>query len=120
VFFPEGNQTVGTGGYDSRLQYWERFPTWMTWHPMAYGVCGHTGCILDGVRRVQTMVPSGAAPTITPALAGIWGQSTYNRPALETQMEALRRSSPEITSVSHFAYSWQDPEFDRARKFCSL
>lgn len=120
VFFPEGNQTVGTGGYDSRLQYWERFPTWMTWHPMAYAVCGHTGCILDGVRRVQSMIPSGTSPTITPALAGIWGQATYNRPALETQMEALRRSAPEIQSVSHFAYSWQDPEFDRARKFCSL
>jgi hypothetical protein len=120
VFFPEANQAVGTGGYDSRLQYWERFPTWMTWHPMAYAVCGHTGCILDGVRRVQTMVPAGTSPTITPALAGIWGQATYNRPALETQMEALRRSSPDITSVSHFAYSWQDPEFDRVRKFCSL
>ncbi len=120
VFFPEANQAVGTGGYDSRLQYWERFPTWMTWHPMAYAVCGHTGCILDGVRRVQTMVPAGTSPTITPALAGIWGQATYNRPALETQMEALRRSSPGLTSVSHFAYSWQDPEFDRVRKFCSL
>ncbi|MGB3136196.1 MAG: hypothetical protein WBG38_01845 [Nodosilinea sp.] len=120
VFFPEGNQTVGTGGYDSRLQYWERFPTWMTWHPMAYAVCGHAGCILDGVRRVQTMMPSGTPPTVTPALAGIWGQATYNRPALETQMEALRRSAPDITSVSHFAYSWQDPEFDRVRKFCSL
>ncbi|MEO1067738.1 MAG: hypothetical protein AAFW95_01250 [Cyanobacteria bacterium J06638_6] len=120
VFFPEGNQTVGTGGYDSRLQYWERFPTWMTWHPMAYAVCGNTGCILDGVRRVQTMIPSGAAPIVSPALAGIWGQATHNRPALETQMEALRRSSPNITTVSHFAYSWQDPEFDRVRKFCSL
>ncbi len=120
VFFPEGNQTVGTGGYDSRLQYWERFPTWMTWNPMAYAVCGNTGCILDGIRRVQSMVPSGTNPTIMPALAGIWGQATYNRPALETQMEALRRSSPQINSVSHFAYSWQDPEFDRVRKFCSL
>jgi hypothetical protein len=120
VFFPEGNQTVGTGGYDSRLQYWERFPTWMTWHPMAYAVCGHTGCILDGVRRVQTLAPTAPPPTITPALAGIWGQATPNRPALETQMEALRRSTPAIASVSHFALSWQDPEFDRVRKFCSL
>jgi hypothetical protein len=120
VFFPEGNQTVGTGGYDSRLQYWERFPTWMTWHPMAYAVCGNTGCILDGVRRVQSMIPAGTSPRVTPALAGIWGQPTYNRPALETQMEALRRAAPTITSVSHFAYSWQDPEFDRVRKFCSL
>ncbi|MGF1570405.1 MAG: family 10 glycosylhydrolase [Nodosilinea sp.] len=120
VFFPDGNQLVGSGGYDSRLQYWERFPTSMTWHPMAYAVCGHTGCILDGIRRVLAMVPPTTAPTIIPALAGIWGQPTYNRPALETQMEAVRRAAPEISSVSHFAYSWQDPEFDRVRKFCSL
>lgn len=120
VFFPDGNQTVGTGGYDSRLQYWERFPTSMSWHPMAYAVCGHTGCILDGVRRVLGMIPENSAPPVVPALAGIWGQATYNRPALETQMEALRRAAPEIKAVSHFAYSWQDPEFDRVRKFCSL
>ncbi len=120
VFFPDGNQLVGTGGYDSRLQYWDRFPTTMSWHPMVYGVCGHTGCILDGVRRVLTMAPSNSAPPVVPALAGIWGQATYNRPPLETQMEALRRAAPEINAVSHFAYSWQDPEFDRVRKFCSL
>ncbi len=120
VFFPEGNQTVGTGGYDSRLQYWDRFPTSMAWHPMAYAVCGHTGCILEGVRRVISMAPASARPLIMPAIAGTWGQPTHNRPALETQMEAMRRALPEINAVSHFAYSWQDPEFDRVRKFCSL
>lgn len=120
VFFPDGNQLVGTGGYDSRLQYWDRFSPTMVWHPMAYAVCGHPGCILDGIRRVLTMAPTAPAPVVAPALAGIWGQATYNRPALETQMEALRRAAPQINSVSHFAYSWQDPEFDRVRKFCSL
>ncbi|MEB3288586.1 MAG: family 10 glycosylhydrolase [Leptolyngbya sp.] len=120
VFFPDGNQTVGTGGYDSRLQYWERFPTTMAWHPMAYAVCGHTGCILDGIRRVIAMTPANTSPLIMPALAGTWGQPTHNRPALETQMEAMRRSLPSINAVSHFAYSWQDPEFDRVRKFCTL
>jgi hypothetical protein len=120
VFFPDGNQTVGTGGYDSRLQYWERFPTTMAWHPMAYAVCGHTGCILDGIRRVGAMAPANGRPLIMPALAGIWGQPTHHRPALETQMEAIRRTLPEINAVSHFAYSWQDPEFDRVRKFCAL
>jgi hypothetical protein len=120
VFFPEGNQTVGTGGYDSRLQYWERFPTSMEWHPMAYAVCGHTGCILDSIRRVLTMAPANPSPLVMPALAGIWGQATHNRPALETQMEAIRRATPQINAISHFAYSWQDPEFDRVRKFCSL
>lgn len=120
VFFPEGNQPVGTGGYDSRLQYWERFPTTMAWHPMSYGVCGHTGCILDGIRRVIAMTPPNAQPLIMPAIAGIWGRPTHNRPAIEAQMEAIRRSTPQINAVSHFAYSWQDPEFDRVRKFCSL
>ena len=120
VFFPEGNQTIGTGGFDSRLQYWQRFPTTLAWHPMAYAVCGHTGCILDGIRRVVGMAPSPSSPLIMPAIAGVWGKPTYNRPALETQMEAIQRAVPEIQAVSHFAYSWQDAEFDRVRKFCYL
>jgi len=120
VFFPDGNQVVGSGGYDSRLQYWNRFSTALGWHPMAYAVCGHTGCILDGIRRVLTMGGNGSEQFVKPALAGIWGQSTYNRPALETQMAAIRRAAPTINNVSHFAFSWQDPEFDRVRKFCSL
>lgn len=120
VFFPEGNQTVGTGGFDSRLQYWQRFPTALAWHPMAYAVCGHTGCILDGIRRVVGMAPSPNSPLIMPAIAGVWGKPTYNRPALETQMEAIQRAVPEIQAISHFAYSWQDAEFDRVRKFCYL
>lgn len=120
VFFPEANQTVGTGGFDSRLQYWERFPTALTWHPMAYAVCGHTGCILDGIRRVVGLAPSPNPPVIMPAIAGVWGKPTYNRPALEVQMQAIQQAAPEIQALSHFAYSWQDAEFDRVRKFCYL
>ncbi|MGF1523147.1 MAG: family 10 glycosylhydrolase [Leptolyngbyaceae cyanobacterium] len=119
VFFPGGNRSVGNG-YDSRLQYWDRFPTWMTWHPMAYGVCGHTGCILDEIRSVMAVAGPQGGEFVKPALAGTWGQSTRDRPALEEQMQAIRRAIPEVNSVSHFAYSWQDPEFDRARKFCQL
>ncbi|MEM0979250.1 MAG: hypothetical protein AAGH78_03150 [Cyanobacteria bacterium P01_H01_bin.58] len=118
VFFPGGNRSVG-GGYDSRLQYWDRFPSWMAWHPMAYAICGNSGCILDEIRRVMAVAkPRGQA--VKPVLAGVWGQSIRNRPALEVQMQAIRRSIPEINSISHFAYSWQDPEFDRSRKFCRL
>lgn len=117
VFFPGGNQAVGTGGYDSRLQHWDRFSMALSWHPMAYAVCGHTGCILDEVRRVLN---TNSQVAVQPALAGIWGQNTYNRPALEVQMQALQRSAPQLNAVSHFAYSWQDPEFDRTRKFCQL
>lgn len=119
VFFPKGNVSVGNG-YDSRLQYWDRFPTWMTWHPMAYAVCGHTGCILDEIRRVMAIAGPQGRQFVKPVLAGVWGDSTRNRPAIEVQMQALRRAIPEVSSVSHFAYSWQDPEFDRARKFCQL
>ncbi|NEQ43887.1 MAG: family 10 glycosylhydrolase [Leptolyngbya sp. SIOISBB] len=119
VFFPRGNQVVGNG-FDSRLQYWDRFPTWMSWHPMAYGVCGHTGCILDEIRRVMASAGPQGAQFVKPAIAGAWGQSFRDRPSLETQMQAIRQAIPEINSVSHFAYSWQDPEFDNARKFCEL
>lgn len=120
VFFPNGNQTVGTGGYDSRLQHWDRFPTWMDWHPMAYSVCGNTGCILQEIRQVMTVAGPRGAQFVKPVLAGVWGQSVRNRPSLELQMQALERSQPQISSVSHFAYSWQDPEFDRSRRFCRL
>lgn len=119
VFFPGGNRNVGNG-FDSRLQFWERFPTWMSWHPMAYGVCGHTGCILDEIRQVMATAGPQGSQFVKPAIAGAWGQSARNRPSLEAQMQAIQQSMPEINSVSHFAYSWQDVEFDNARKFCRL
>jgi hypothetical protein len=116
VFFPDGNLAVGQGGYDSRLQPWDRFPSSMEWHPMSYGVCGDTSCIEDLVKRVVSRASPGTQ--VTPALAGTWGKSVSNRPPLEVQMQGLRLAVPQINSVSHFAYSWQDPEFDRDRKFC--
>ncbi|MDP8963316.1 MAG: family 10 glycosylhydrolase [Cyanobacteriota bacterium] len=118
VFFPDANQAVGQGGYDSRLQPWDRFPSSIEWHPMSYGVCGTTGCIEDLVRRVMERAPSGTQ--VIPALAGNWAQSVNNRPSLEVQMQAIRQRIPGINSASHFAYSWQDPQFDRDRKFCRL
>ena len=118
VFFPDANQSVGQGGYDSRLQPWDRFPSSLEWHPMSYGVCGNTGCIESLVKRVVERASFGTQ--VIPALAGSWGQSVSNRPPLEVQMQALRQNLPRINSVSHFAYSWQDPEFDRNRKFCQL
>ncbi|NEZ62209.1 hypothetical protein D0962_05365 [Leptolyngbyaceae cyanobacterium CCMR0082] len=117
VFFPTANQPVGTQGYDSRLQHWNRFPTSMSWHPMAYSICGNTRCI---VQEVQMVLRQNSANNVRPALAGVWGKSINNRPSLEAQMSALQQATPNINSVSHFAYSWQDPEFDRVRKFCEL
>ena len=117
VFFPTANQPVGAQGYDSRLQHWNRFPTSMGWHPMAYSICGNTRCI---VQEVQMVLRQNNASNVRPALAGVWGKSINNRPSLEAQMDAIQQVAPNIQSVSHFAYSWQDPEFDRVRKFCAL
>ncbi|MBD2016304.1 family 10 glycosylhydrolase [Microcoleus sp. FACHB-53] len=118
VFFPDGNQAVGQMGYDSRLQPWDRFPSSLEWHPMSYGVCGSTRCIDDLVKRVMNRASPGTQ--VIPALAGDWGRSVTNRPSLDAQMRALRQEVPQINSVSHFAYSWQDPGFDRDRKYCRL
>ncbi|NET37989.1 MAG: hypothetical protein F6K19_39330, partial [Cyanothece sp. SIO1E1] len=117
VFFPNANRSVGQG-FDSRLQPWERFSSAMQWHAMAYGICGNTRCITDEVQRVLAFAAAGTE--IKPAIAGNWGQAAGNRPALEVQMRAIRQVAPKIKSVSHFAYSWQNPEFDRTRKFCQL
>lgn len=118
VFFPDANQIVGKAGFDSRLQAWDKFPAALEWHPMSYAVCEGTDCI---TQQVQTVLQKAAPETkVTPALAGAWGQTYRDHPPLEAQMEALRKATPEINSVSHFAYSWQEPDIDRQRKFCDL
>lgn len=117
VFFPGGNKTVGKG-YDSRLQPWDRFPNSLEWHPMAYGKCGNTRCIVSQVKRVINTAKPGTQ--VIPALAGAWGKSVSNRPPLEKQMRALSKYKPYIKGVSHFAYSWQYPKDDTDRKFCRV
>ena len=118
VFFPGGNRLVGRGGFDSRLQAWDKFPASMEWHPMAYAVCNGTSCITEQVKTVIQKTPPGTK--IMPALAGAWGKTYNNHPSLELQMTALRKELPQINAVSHFAYSWIEPEIDRQRKFCNL
>jgi Glycosyl hydrolase-like 10 len=115
VFFPDGNQTAGRG-YDSRLQAWDRFPESIERYPMAYGVCGRTDCIMNQIQRVLSYSSNPA--NVKPVIAGIWQQPHTNRPPLEVQMQALRQSFPGVSSISHFAYSWQEPDSDRDRKFC--
>jgi len=117
VFFPEANQPVGSRGYDSRLQPWDRFAT-NEWHPMAYATCNRSDCIANQVKRVVSFAP--ARTTVTPALAGSWGRSTEDRPALEDQMAEIHRTLPQINSISHFAFSWQEPELDYYRSSCQL
>ncbi|MDJ0746382.1 MAG: hypothetical protein QNJ32_23880 [Xenococcaceae cyanobacterium MO_167.B27] len=118
VFFPDANRLVGQAGFDSRLQPWDKFPSFLEWHPMAYSICKDASCIVNEVKTVLQTAPEGTK--ITPALAGVWGSEYRNHPSLEVQMEALRKATPQINSVSHFAYSWQQPERDHQRRFCSL
>jgi hypothetical protein len=118
VFFPEGNLPVGTGGYDSRLQPWDRFPSNIEWHPMSYATCGNATCIVNQVQRVLSMAPPGTE--VKPVLAGTWGETLSGHPSLEAQMYAIQRAHPEINAISHFAFSWQNPASDRDRKFCQL
>ena len=118
VFFPDANRLVGTTGFDSRLQAWDKFPRDLEWHPMAYAVCGdRTDCITDQVISVLQTAPD---TTVVPALAGAWGKVYREHPPLETQMESLRKATPEINSISHFSYAWQEPERDRRRKSCNF
>lgn len=120
VFFPGGNSRIRDNGFDSRLQPWDQFPTWMEWHPMSYATCGNNdpSCIVSKVERVVSMAPSGVA--VIPAIAGAWGQPFKNRPSLEIQMQAIRRATPQINSISHFSYGWQNVEETRERKSCRL
>ena len=118
VFFPDANRLVGKTGFDSRLQAWDKFPTSLEWHPMAYSVCDGTHCIADEVQTVVKTAPPGTK--VVPALAGAWGKIYRDHPTLEEQMEEIRVSAPEVDSVSHFAYSWLEPELDNQRQACNL
>ncbi len=116
VFFPDANQTVGQG-YDSRLQPWHRFPTTLEWHAMAYANCGNAACIAALVQKVTTQTPEAQ---VIPAIAGVWGKTISNRPSLEAQMQAIRTVAPQVRGVSHFAFSWQEPQLDSERKSCQV
>ncbi len=119
VFFPDGNRLVGHSGFDSRLQAWDRFPSNMEWHPMSYSTCGQdANCIVNEIKQVLKTAPAGTK--VTPALAGVWGANFNAHPPLETQMQAIRSALPQVNSVSHFAFSWQELDLDRQRKFCNI
>jgi Glycosyl hydrolase-like 10 len=115
VFFPDGNRRIGQG-FDSRMQAWDRFPTTIEWHPMSYGICSDSSCIVDQARKVVTQAPGGTM--VSPVIAGAWGTPAYNRPSLESQTYALRQSLPQVSAVSHFDFSWQEPQFSNARRSC--
>ncbi len=117
VFFPDANRKVGQG-YDSRMQPWDQFSRNMEWHTMAYGVCGNdTSCITNQVKRVTDLAPG---QPIRPVIAGAWGRSVYNRPSLEQQMYAIRQVAPQVQSMSHFDFSWQDPVLANQHRSCKV
>lgn len=118
VFFPEANRKVGRGGFDSRLQRWHQFPRNIEWHPMAYAICGQGECIAAQV--AETLRTASNTTPVIPALAGVWGKSFETRPSLEVQMDAIHRAVPNLTELSHFSFSWQEPESDAARSSCRL
>ena len=118
VFFPTANQAINQGGFDSRLQPWDKFPAAVEFHAMSYGNCGDVSCIVPQVQRTVSLAPAGAK--IIPAIAGDWGKPLKNRPSLEIQMRAIRSATPQINAVSHFAFGWQEPEDERARQTCRL
>ncbi len=118
VFFPEGNKVVQGGGYDSRLQMWDRFPDSIERYPMVYGVCGKNDCIMDQIQRVLDSSPN--PKMVKPVIAGVWQSPYKNRPALDVQMTEMRQRFPYLTSVSHFAYSWQEQDSDADRKACRV
>jgi hypothetical protein len=117
VFFPEANRSVGQG-FDSRLQQWQKFPANIEWHPMAYAICGKSSCIEEQVKQLLKIATPGTM--VIPALAGVWGRSFENRPAIELQLAGIHQSSPQINAISHFSYSWQEPSSDAFRSTCRL
>ncbi|MFM8308117.1 MAG: hypothetical protein ACKN87_13980, partial [Microcystis aeruginosa] len=68
----------------------------------------------------RVVASRGNQTAVIPALAGLWGQPYNNRPSLEVQMAAIRLAFPSIDIISHFAFSWQEPQFDRVRRFCQM
>ena len=115
VFFPDGNRRIGQG-FDSRMQPWNRFSPTIEWHPMAYAICNDPSCIVDQARRVVTQAPAGAQ--VAPVLAGAWGVAAYSRPSLEAQTFAIHQAFSQVNAVSHFDFSWQEPQLSNARRAC--
>ncbi len=84
---------------------------------MSYGTCGDTSCI---VQQVQRVLQRASGAQVKPVIAGQWGRTYRNRPSLEAQMSAIRRVAPQVRTVSHFDFSWQDPQFANARRSCRV
>jgi hypothetical protein len=114
VFFPGGNRTEA-GRFDPKMQPWDRFPKFMERHPMTYALCDDGQCVAEQVAEVVRQ--SAPETLVCPVLAGTWGQGFDGHPSFEIQTRAILARQPKINCISHFVYSWMEPESDRLRKF---
>jgi hypothetical protein len=114
VFFPGGNRTEA-GRFDPKMQPWDRFPKFMERHPMTYALCDDGQCVAEQVAEVVRQ--SAPETLVCPVLAGTWGQGFDGHPSFEIQTRAILAMQPKINCISHFVYSWMEPESDRLRKF---
>jgi hypothetical protein len=114
VFFPGGNRTEA-GRFDPKMQPWDRFPKFMERHPMTYALCEDGQCVAEQVAEVVRQ--SAPETLVCPVLAGTWGQGFDGHPSFEVQTRAILARQPKINCISHFVYSWMEPESDRLRKF---
>ncbi|MEL7083022.1 MAG: hypothetical protein AAF268_00085 [Cyanobacteria bacterium P01_A01_bin.3] len=112
VFFPQGNQSE-EGGFDARMQPWDRFAPQFERHPMSYAVCDDGSCVAEQIQEVVNQSPESR---VCPILAGTWGQDFGGHLALEDQMSVLQSALPNLDCVSHFVYAWMEPDSDRDRK----
>ncbi|WP_242016371.1 glycoside hydrolase family 10 protein [Pseudanabaena cinerea] len=113
VFFPQGNDRQGNK-VAPKMQPWERFPSFMERHPMTYALCADGKCVAEQVAEV--LQQSAPNTLVCPVLAGTWGQSFDGHPSYEIQTQAIKARSPQINCISHFVYSWMEPDSDRLRK----
>jgi hypothetical protein len=113
VFFPGGNRT-SQGKVNPKMQPWDRFPAHMERHPMTYAICNDGSCVAQEVSEVVRQSPTQTR--ICPVLAGTWGQSFNGHASLEVQTQAIQKTNPQINCISHFVYSWMEPDSDRLRK----
>lgn len=113
VFFPAGNRSE-SGKYDPKMQPWHRFPNSMERHAMTYAICADGKCVADQVAEVVRQ--SAPETLVCPILAGTWGQSFDGHASFEIQTQAIFTKQPKIKCLSHFVFSWMEPESDRLRK----
>lgn len=113
VFFSGGNRSE-SGKYDPKMQPWDRFPSYMERHPMTYALCEDGKCVAEQVSEVIRQ--SAPETLVCPILAGTWGQGFDGHASFETQTQAILLKESKLKCISHFVYSWIEPESDRLRK----